>query len=317
MKKRVAFVFVVLVASAVFLTSCERAERPWPSRAIQVIIPFAPGGDSDFNARAYITRLGPILGQSVVAVNMPGAGGVVGATHVLNSAPDGYTVLMWHSNIIISDIAGTSTLNVDDFELAAIIGMSDFSVIVNTNSPFYTLNDLVNASIAAPDTILYAMATGTVAHIGGLLLNQAGAQFRLVDIGDTAERNVSLMGGHVHAIASGLGTVVPFFQSGDFRALAIINDRRNSVLTDIPTTVEQGFLDAAFPLYYNFSFPRGTPREIVERFTDALEQVYLMEDYRHSIHQTFMQEPFFRRGEEALNHLRVLRERVVPLAPYF
>ena len=316
-RSRIVFVLMILVVITFFLTGCERRERPWPSRAVTVVIPFAAGGDTDFNARAYVMRLGPILGQSIVAQNITGGGGTVGSTHVLNAAPDGYTVLFMHTTMSVNRAAGMSETTIDDFELVAIAAMGDFAVFVNTNSPFYTLDDLISATIAEPDTLLYSVLTGAVSHVTGILLNQAGAQFRIVDGGDTAMRNTSLMGGHVHAIPSAFGAVVPFIESGDFRPLAVVNNRRNSVFSDVPTTVELGFPNAILPMYYFFAFPRGTPRDIVERFADAVEQVYRMEDYRISISQAFHQEPFFVRGQEALNLFRTQQEQILLLAPYF
>ena len=316
-RSRILFVLMILVVVTVFLTGCERRERPWPSRAIQIVVPFAPGGESDFNVRAYATRLGPILGQSIVVQNMAGGGGVVGANHVRISPPDGYTVIQWHSGIGVSYALGTSDMLIDDFELAAIIAMPAFSVLVNTSSPFYTLEDLINASIAEPDTLMYAVGMGAPSHATGVLLNLAGAMFRIVDVGDAAMRNTSLMGGHIDAIPSALGAVRPFIESGDFRALAIIDSRRSSVATDVPTVVELGFPEAAFPYYMFLAFPRGTPREIVERFTDALEQVYQSADYRNFLLGTFEQDPFFMRGEEALNRIRAQQEEMLLLRPYF
>ena len=315
-RSRIVFVLMILVVVTVFLTSCERRERPWPSRAIQLIIPFAPGGESDFNGRAYATRLGPILGQSVVVVNMSGGGGVVGARHVLNSDPDGYTVLKWHTSIGISYALGTGDMLIDDFELAAIIAMTDFALMINTDSPFYTLEDLINATRAEPDTFMYAVGTGAPSHATGILLNRAGASFRIVDVGDASMRNTSLMGGHIHAIPSALGTVVPFMESGDFRPLAVMGPNRNSVFSDIPTATELGF-DVSVPMLMFFAFPRGTPREIVERFADAAEQVYRMPDYRSSLIDTFSQDPFFVRGDAALNMIRAQQAEMALLAPYF
>jgi len=304
MKKKVAIVFTAFVAVTVFLTGCQREDQPWPSRAIQVVIPFSPGGDTDINARQYIMHLGQVLGVPVVGQNIIGQAGAVGATHVMNAAPDGYTVLIYQTTMFLNRAAGVSTLNLDQFEVVAIAAQGDFAVVVQAESPFHTLQDLIDASVAAPEGLIFAMNIGATSQLTGVLLNQAGADMRLVDVGDGAQRVTSLMGGHIHAIPTAFGPVMPHLEAGAFRALAIVNTERNIVLTEVPTTVELGFPDAVIPIFYFFLFPRGTPNHIVDGFADALQQVHNMEAYQRGIVETFQQTPFFLRGEAAAQALR-------------
>ena len=301
--KKAVFV-LCLSAAAVFFSSCNREDAPWPSRTISIIVPFTPGGDSDFNARQYATRLGAILGQTVVVQNMAGQGGVLGATHVLNSRPDGYTALFWHTSIFTMRAAGLSDMRLEDFELVAVPAQGGFGVVVNGRSPWHTIEDFVAASREDPDNLMFAISLGTAAHLTGVFLNDIGGRFRLVDIGDVAQRTISLLGNHIHGITNPVGPSQPYLESGDFRFLALFTPERNPVFGDIPTAVEMGFPDASLPINYFIAFPGGTPSEIVERFADGLEQVFHMEDYRASILEVFQQAPFFKRGQEALDYMR-------------
>jgi len=308
--KKIIFA-VCLVSIVVFFSACSREDAPWPSRAITIIVPFSPGGDSDFNARQYAIRLGEILGQTVVVQNMAGQGGVLGATHVLNARPDGYTALFWHTSIFTMRAAGLSDMRLDDFELAAIPAQGGFGVVVNGRSPWYTIDDFLAASRENPDSLMFAVSLGTAAHLTGVFLNDIGGQFRLVDIGDVAQRTISLLGNHIHGVTNPVGPSQPYLETGDFRFLALFTPERNPVFTDIPTAVELGFPEASLPINYFIAFPRGTPSEIVERFTDALEQVYQMDDYRASILNVFQQAPFFLRGQEARDYMRAQEEFVM------
>lgn len=301
--RKIAFLVCFFAVSALFL-SCAREDAPWPSRTITIVVPFNPGGDSDFNARQYATRLGSILGQTVVVQNMAGQGGVLGSTHVMNSRPDGYTALFWHTSIFTMRAAGMSEMMLDDFELVAVPAQGGFGVVVNGRSPWYTIEDFLAASRETPDELMFAVSLGTAAHLTGVFLNDLGGQFRLVDIGDVAQRTISLLGNHIHGVTNPVGPSQPYLESGDFRFLALFTPERNPVFTDIPTAVEMGFPDASLPINYFIAFPRGTPSEIVERFADGLEEVFHMPDYRASILDVFQQAPFFKRGQEALDYMR-------------
>jgi tripartite-type tricarboxylate transporter receptor subunit TctC len=249
-------------------------------------------------------RLGDVLGVPVVGQNMTGLAGAVGAQHVMDSTPDGYTVLFFQSSMFTNRGAGVSEIQIDDFELVAVAAEVAFSIFVQGASPFYTLQDLINASVAAPDTLMIAQNLGATSHYYAVLLNEAGARLRLVDVGDAAQRVTSLLGGHIHAIPSAFGPLAPHIQAGTIRPLATMNTTRNIVFSDVPTTPELGFPDAVFPMYYFFAFPKGTPGEIVEKFADAVEQVSRSDAYREGILESFQQAPFFMRGPQALNLLR-------------
>ena len=316
MKKVLCIVVLLAVAASVWAAGGKQAE--WPTRPIQLVVPFAPGGDSDMNTRIYTTRLQAVLGQPVVVQNISGGGGVVGATQVANSAPDGYSVIQWHTGMSVSNTSGATKLNIDSYELAAIIALSDFTVMVNKNSPYKTFQELKAATLAQPDTLLYGALFNSASHAVGLFMNvKAGAKFRIVDAGDAANRNTGLMGGHFHSIGAVMGTVTAFIQSGDFRPLLIAGNERNPIFKDVPTVKDIGIPDAAFPTYYFFAFPKGTPKAIVTKFADACETVYKSKEYKDELINKFLQNPYFMRGDEALKMFREQEKEVAKLAPYF
>jgi len=302
MKKKMLILSMLLFFVVAMGLHAAGARGEWPTRAITIVVPAAPGGDTDFNARAYATRLQRFLGQPVVVQNMAGAGMALGSRHVRTAAPDGYTVMIHHAAMFFNYATGANDFGVEAFEVAAIIGQEGGSVIaVNANSPYRTLADLINSSRTASPPLAFAGSAGGSTFGMGAMLNREGGGFNLVDIGHAADRTAALMGGHVATIPIAVGALIPFLQSGDFRALALLRNERNPFAPDIPTAIEQG-VNAALPIYYFFAFPQGTPREIVEKFTDALEQVNRMPEYAAAL-EAFMQVPYFVRGDAARQQL--------------
>lgn len=315
MKTKMFFLVLMFFGVSLMLyAGGQRGDRPWPSRPIQVVVAANPGGDSDFNARAYARRLQPILGQPVVVQNIAGAGMALGSRHVRNAAPDGYTVLLHHVSLMVNYAVGANDFGIEAFEIAAIVGRNGGSLVtVNSRSPWHTLGDLMAASQTANPQLTFAANVGASTFVMATNFNRAGGNFNLVDLGDASERIGQLMGGHVDVIPNAIGTILPFLESGDFRALAIIDTERNPFASHIPTGIELGFPGTAVPIYYFMAFPGGTPREIVERFTDALEQVFQMQDYRDEIRDAFMQRPVFVRGEAARQQLAAQQAEILAI----
>ncbi|MDR1932911.1 MAG: tripartite tricarboxylate transporter substrate binding protein [Spirochaetales bacterium] len=313
----IAIIFCIVTAQGLWAGGKGEASNAdgstaWPQKTIQVIVPFSPGGDCDFNGRAYATRLGKFLGQTVVVTNVTGNNGAVGATQIKNAAPDGYSVLLYHSALAVGRACGTMDFGIDAFDLACIGGRdSGYAVCVNGKSPYKTLKDLVDASVKSPGKITMAAATGGMTYVIGVLLNQAGAKLDLVDLGGAAERTAGLLGGHVDAIPNPLGTSMPYIQKGEWRALAIAGKERNAKYGEVPTAEEAGYAGVEFSTNYFFAFPKGTPREIIDKFADACEQVYQLQDYQTSIMDTYQQRPYFVKGKEAYDIMKTQEDIIL------
>jgi tripartite-type tricarboxylate transporter receptor subunit TctC len=325
MKKK-SFVFITVIFF--LIPACglwaagkgEAAGSPgsdWPKRTVQMVVPFSPGGDCDFNARAYATRIGEVLGQTVVVTNVNGNNGAVGATQVKNTAPDGYTLLFSHTNLFVQRAVGSIDYGLDAFEIAC-IGAKDagYAVVVNSKSPYKTLKDLIEASQKSPGKISFAAGAGGTTFVMGTLLNIAGAKLNLADFGGAAERTAGLLGGHIDAIPNPLGSAVPYIKSGDWRALAVLGNERNAMYEDVPTAIEQGY-NVEFSIYYFAAFPKNTPKEIVEKFGIACKKVYELEDYRSSIMNTYQQKPLFLSGQEAINLLSKQEKEILGMKSMF
>lgn len=276
----------------------EIADLIWPEQTINIVCCFSAGGDTDYNARLYAEELTELLGVTCVVTNVTGNGGATGAQEVYDADPDGYTVLVNQEALYVNYATGATDFSMDGFELSCVIGKNAGNVVcVSTDSEYETLDDLVEAS--KTDNVTFAANVGATTQVMGTLLNVAGAEFNLVDMGGTTERVAALMGGQVDAIPNAVGTVQQYVDSGDFRALCILEDERSEALPDVPTAIELGY-DASFPLYYYFAFPEGTDQAIVDAFADACEIISEMEEVQDAQYEAYAQTPFFLKGDAAV-----------------
>ncbi|MEK6266282.1 MAG: tripartite tricarboxylate transporter substrate binding protein [Clostridium sp.] len=295
-------------------TKSEISTTDWPKKPIQMLVPYNPGGDTDFNARAYAKRLEKVLGQPVVVTNVAGSGGAIGSRQAKDSVSDGYTLLYYHVSMFVNQAVGATDYGLEAFELGSITGRNGGNVItVSAKSPYKTLDDLMKASKANPGKLTFAANVGASTSVMGHLLNDAGGEFNLVDMGDTSERVAALMGNQLDAIPNALGTTIPYIESGDFRALAIIEDERNPLYPDLPTAIEQGYKGVSLPIYYFTAFPKGTPADIVDKFNSACEEISKMDDYKKEVADAYMQNPYFVKGKEAKDILEKQQAGILEL----
>ena len=273
------------------------AGTDWPKKTVNIICPFGAGGDSDYNARIFADQLTKKLDETFIVTNVSGNGGATGVEEAYSADPDGYTILFDQDAIHVNEVTGAIDYGLDGFDLSCIVAKSPGSIVcVSSKSKYKTLDDLVEAS--KKDNVTFAANAGATTHVMGAMLNEAGAEFNLVDMGGAADRIPALMGGQCDAIANALGSAGQYLESGDFRALALLEDERNENYPDIPTAKELGY-NASFPMYYFFAFPKGTDSEIVEKLADACEEIANMEEVQKAQFDSYAQSPFFAKGEEA------------------
>lgn len=281
----------------------EPAETSWPERPIEIIIPYGAGGDTDFNARAYIEGLSKELGVNVAASNVTGSGGSIASRQVKDDDPDGYSVLFFHSAINVNEVIGVADFGIQDFKMAAIVARSPGEIItVRADSGFKNLEDMYNYSKEHPGELKVAIDTGTMVHVQTLMLQEAGFDVTLVDVGGASDRVAALAGGHVDCIINAYGTISDYIENGEFVALAQTNDERSAGYPEISTAVEQGY-DLTLEKHYFFAFPKDTPQEIVDKFAAACEKVNGEASYAEAIMASFKQEPFFASADEGMQYM--------------
>jgi tripartite-type tricarboxylate transporter receptor subunit TctC len=270
------------------------ARLDWPRKAIQIIAGGSPGGDTDFNGRAIGEFLGRELGQSVVIVNVPSGGGSVAARQVHDAAPDGYTLLIAHTSLLINKATGMIEYGLDGYELIGVLSESAGDIIcVNAkSSPYKSLKDIVEAARKEPNKLRMAVNVGSTTQvISSMLEDKAGIQFNSVHGGGAAEKAVALLGGKIDVTILPYGTAKSYIESGDFLALAVVRSERNKKFPNIPCTVELGY-DVVSPTRYFLAVTKGTPKEIVAKLREVTRKIVTEnKEYAQMIDKAFSQDP--------------------------
>ncbi len=254
----------------------QQSSGTFPSRPLQLIVPYPPGGVVDPVARILAPRLGSELGQPVIVENRAGAGGSIGTNHVARARPDGYTILLHTgSGMVIQQLANRN-VGYDartDFAPVSLIAAAPYVVSATPALPVRSLAELVDLARSRPGGLFYGSAgIGSSPHLITELFNRsAGIEMRHVPYRGNGPMVNALVAGH--EIQMGLDTIPgskALAEGGRLRMLALTGPRRNPALPDLPTVAELGFPGFEATLWLGFFLPRGTPEEVVSRWHMAL-----------------------------------------------
>lgn len=264
----------------------------WPKKSIQMVVPYAAGGDTDYNAREYAKYLEKKLGQSVAVVNTEGAGGSLAAETVRNNPADGYTIFFANTGFLFNNITGISDYTFDEaFDTIGVVAKSAGECItVRKSCKATTVPELLKMS--QTEQMKLTSVTGGIMQYMAVRLNDLGGKFTLVDAGGVNDRIAALKGSHVDAIINTVKTVKPYVDSGDFKILALTTAERSKAYPDIPTCHEQG-VDLDIGLEYNMFVKKGTDEAIVSKLTQAAKEISEDADYAKDIKSAYDQTPFF------------------------
>jgi tripartite-type tricarboxylate transporter receptor subunit TctC len=251
----------------------------FPSRPIKLIVPHAPGGNSDTFGRILAQSLSERLGQQVVVENKPGAGGTIGSDLAAKAAPDGYTLVISHASPlgIAPGIYPKLPYNVvTDFTHVTLIGHTPNVLIVPADSAYKTLADYVADARAKPDQIAFGSSgIGSNTHLmGELLSSEAGIKLKHVPYKGSAPSLQDMLAGVIPSMFDPITTNVPHINSGKVRLLAVSSDKRIDMYPNAPTFAEQGFPRLTTSTWVGVSGPKGMSPEIVARLYEELQKAY-------------------------------------------
>jgi tripartite-type tricarboxylate transporter receptor subunit TctC len=254
------------------------AQEPFPSRPLQIVVPFPPGGVADLHARPLAPVLERILKQPVAVVNKSGAAGAVGMQSVATSKPDGYTLLLALSSIsIIPEVdrlfGRPPAYTREQLAPVALLSADPTVLVVRAASPWKTVADLVADARQRPGTVTFSSSGvyGTLHMAMELFAHAAGLKLRHVPYAGGGPAMTALLGGHVDALASGPSVAIPHLKAGTLRVLASWGDKRLAALPEVPTLKELGY-DAEFYIWAGVFVPKATPPAVSRLLRDALRQ---------------------------------------------
>ncbi|WP_164738226.1 tripartite tricarboxylate transporter substrate binding protein [Frigidibacter oleivorans] len=278
--------------------------QDYPSKPIQMVIPYNPGGDTDLLGRIFASQLEAALGETVVPVNMAGASGSIATTHVYQAAPDGYTMLFHHSGVLGSMLTGAIDFSFDDLTVLGSVGLSEGSIWVTaSSSPYEDMQDVVEAAKASPGTVKNGINFGSQTHVHAAAFEKAaGVEMHNIDVGGIGEKIVSILGQHVDVSEVQVGAVQSYLDSGDMRALGTPAAKRFDGLPDVATFAEQG-IDVEMPdrLFW-VALPPGAPDDVVETLKGALAELAGSEALKTEYAKVKMT-PYFLSAEETVDYL--------------
>jgi tripartite-type tricarboxylate transporter receptor subunit TctC len=271
--KKILFSGLILFGIGMLTWPAEGQEK-YPSRPINMIVPYAPGGASDLASKILAEKMAEFLGQPMVSQYKPGGGGSLGAAFVAKAKPDGYTVLVGSSTpLVLSPIVKKMDYLWQDFLYMGIYGGTPIWVSAKKDAPWNTLKDMVESAKKSPGSVTvgsYGKLTAADFVIE-MLSKQAGIKLTHVPYKSTAESISAMLGGHVQAsFTTGAGGLL---DSGSIKIIGVATDQRLEALPDIPTFKEMGY-PIALSAWYSLCVPKGTPKEVVDVLITAQEKAF-------------------------------------------
>ncbi len=271
-------ILVLCASAAVALSSTSAAAQAWPARPISMIAPYPAGGGVDTVARLVAELLGSRLGQSIAVDNKPGAGATIGATALVRSAPDGYTLMM--GSIVDYSIAPhvITGLPFDmkrDMIAVAEVGFGTVGIIVNADLPVKNLKELIALAKSKPGDLSFASSgVGGLQHLNAEMFKQmAGVNIVHVPYRGTAQFMPDLLSGRIPMSIDSIPAHLPNLKAGKTRALAVASASRSVALPDVPTMAEAGLPGYESSTNYTVFVPAKTPPEIVQKLNQEINAV--------------------------------------------
>lgn len=265
----------LLAASAAPVQSVET----YPARPVRMVVPFGPGGASDFVARIIVPKLIQELGQQIVIDNRTGAAGNIGVELAARANPDGYTLLLGN--------VGTMTINPSVFPNFPIRPLRDFigvsmvsdvpgAMAVHPSVPGGTTREFIDYAKAHPGKFNYgSTGAGSAQRLAfEFFMSKAGIKLAHIPYkGGAGAATIALLGGEVTATMLTVASFIPHAKSGRLKVIAVVAPKRVPQLPDVPTMAESGFPELTLGSWQGVYVPRGTPRSIVDRLFAAVTKV--------------------------------------------
>lgn len=263
-----------LLACALPMTAA--AQSAYPTKTVRFIVGQSPGGATDVVARLVAARLGEQVGQNVIVENRTGAAGSIGATFVVNSAPDGYNLLIVSSSYAINPSLYTDLPfdPVKDLAPVTLIAEAPFLLVVHPSMPVRSVKDLVALAKANPAVLNFASGgKGSSGHLAGELFKfMTGADMVHVPYKGAGPALIDVMAGNVHLTFGSVLSSVGHVKRGRLRALGVTSATRSTGLPDLPTIAEAGVKGYQRTTWYGLLAPANTPAAILNRLSEEVRK---------------------------------------------
>lgn len=275
-----AIVGAILVTAAALVPVADAADEKYPSRPIEYVVPWGPGGGADQLARLTGKLLEPILGTSFPVVNVPGATGGTGMAKLLSSPADGYSMAVYIADSHALLAGKDARWKPEDIKPVAVMLQGPSFIFVAENSPYKSWADFEKAAKEKPGTLKVAtLGFGSVDDFTLKHLESKGIKVIQVPFSKPSERYVSILGGHADALYEQAGDVGSFLKGKQMRPLILFGKERHPAFKDVPASYELGY-QVALPQFRSVVVKAGTPPEVVKKLSEAFAKVAANEEFK-------------------------------------
>ena len=282
---KILTLFCALAAPALHLSAAAQGTdgSAWPSKPINLVVPYPPGGTSDVIGRLLAQRLREELGVTFVVENKAGAATVIGATHVSRAPKDGYTLLLSAGTTftVVPHLSQKLPYTLEDFEPVAAVATVPFAFVVKKDFPAKTLREYLAYAKANPGKITNGTnGQGSMVHLlGELIAKGLDVKLTQVHYKGAAPATLDMIGGVIDSNVEALTSAVPNINAGQYRALAVLSPERLPLLPQVPTFRELGYPSIVGETWYAVFAPAGTPKLVINKLGAALKKITTSEAF--------------------------------------
>jgi tripartite-type tricarboxylate transporter receptor subunit TctC len=271
-----AGIAAVVSASTLLGSNIASAQKDWPTKSVQLVVPFAAGGPTDTIARLIAVPMGQALGQTVVVENVPGAGGTIASTKVARAAPDGYTIYIHHMGMATAN-ALYDKLPYDPMTSFEYIGqVADVPMVLlgKKDLPVNNFKELEAYIKANGSKVTMANAgPGAVSQLCGLLFqSRMGVRLTNIPYKGTGPALTDLLGGQVDLLCDQTTQTIPYIKDGRVKAFGTTTMKRLPAIPNVPTLNEQGLKGFEVKVWHGVYAPKGTPKPVLDKINAALKK---------------------------------------------
>lgn len=277
--KKILSVLLILAVAANCLVYANGVQdvADYPTKSINLIVPFSAGGGTDSTARALAKSAEKYLGQPIVIMNKTGGSGAVGMTAGATATPDGYTITMITREIVSLPLMGLAQISPDDFELIRLVNLDPALLCVKPDSKYENIQQIVEDARSNPGSVKFASTAKPNFYILALENNQ-NIKFNQIPFNGAAEAIPSVLGGHTDFTIAGPGELISQIEGGQLRPVAIMAPERIEALPNVPTFKEEG-LDITSGTWRGIAVPKEIPADIKARLEDAFAKAVNDQDF--------------------------------------
>jgi tripartite-type tricarboxylate transporter receptor subunit TctC len=276
---RLSPLFALVLSAA---SACAMAQTAWPDKPVRLLVPYSPGGTTDFAARQIAQKLTEQTGKSFYVENKAGASGTIGSDLVAKAAPDGGTFLINDTTYAMLPHLFRKLPWDHASGLVPVTNIVDtpLVVVVGAGSPYKTMQELVDAARKNPDKLTFGSGgVGSSTHLGGELLKQNGKlALTHVPYKGAGEAMLGVVSGQVDVLVTAAPTAIPQVKGGKARALLVTAPQRLGALPEVPTSVQAGMKDFTATNWFGIAAPKGTPQPIIDKLQAEVKKALTSPD---------------------------------------